>query len=72
MTPQLRRTRQRGRLPTRCCPTLMYPPTEVCLEQVSAASSAQAFLDSGPAVRVILPTLTRLDNVAVMRTELPV
>ncbi len=51
---------------------LMYPPTEVCLEQVSAASSAQAFLDSGPAVRVILPTLTRLDNVAVMRTELPV
>lgn len=50
---------------------LMFPPTKVCLEQVAAANSAQHFLDTGPAVRVIMPVLTRDGEHTVMRTELP-
>lgn len=41
---------------------MMFPPTKVCLEQVRTATSARDFLDRGPAVRVIMPTLTRLSD----------
>lgn len=66
---------------------MMFPPTRVCLEQVVAATSAQDFLDRGPAVRVIMPVLTRVAEAdaergdgepggegtgMIMRTELPV
>lgn len=60
---------------------MMFPPTKVCLEQVAAASGAQHFLDHGPAVRVIMPELTKVDGAGegagdevgmIMRTELPV
>lgn len=60
---------------------MMFPPTKVCLEQVVAATGAQDFLDRGPAVRVIMPALTRVAGGAepagdgtgmIMRTELPV
>ncbi|MBK7721062.1 MAG: NUDIX domain-containing protein [Austwickia sp.] len=39
---------------------MMFPPTKVCLEQVTTCTSAASFLVSGPAVRVIMPALTRL------------
>ncbi len=50
---------------------MMFPPTMVCLEQVTQAADARHFLDHGPAVRVIMPELTRRDGNTVMRTELP-
>ena len=50
----------------------MLPPTVVCVEQVAAASDAEAFLDSAPPMLRIMPVLERTQQGELrLRMELP-
>lgn len=51
---------------------LMFPPTQVCLEDLAAAGSVEAVCTDAAEVPVVLPELTELaDGEIVLRTPLP-
>lgn len=51
---------------------MMYPPTEVCLEDLAAAGSVDAVTTDAPDVILVMPVLTPVDDgELVLRTPLP-